>query len=299
MKGLTVTKNDLGVTAVRLHYSADPARNAATEEGAAWLDRTRRLYPDPHAWNQEMEISFWVSSGTRVYPEFSETTHCIPLEHRSRKVIYRAWDFGWHAPACLIAQIDPQDRLVVLREIIGHEDTTRGFAEKVIEHCAEWYSNHSPGFEDFCDPAGQQVNAAASERSETRDVEILNKLGIHPRWEWGWSRKDGRSLVHQLLQQRLDGTPGFYVDPANAPVLVQGFLGKYVYPEQQNGAARDEPDERNHPWADAHAALRYLCTGLYSALGLRRHAATPPPEREVTWHGYGTQKRGARRTQTT
>lgn len=294
MKGLEITENGLGVTAVRLHYSADPEKNPNTETGAAWLERVRRLYPDPNAFNQEFEVSFWVSSGTRVYPEFSEIVHCQPLEHRSRKVIYRAWDFGWHAPACLIAQLDPQDRLVILHEIIGHEETTRAFAERVIEKCADWYPTHAPGYQDFCDPAGQQVNAAASERSEARDVEILNKLGIHPKWEWGWSRKDGRSLVHQLLQQRTDGTPGFYVDPQHAPVLVQGFLGKYVYPEQANGAARDEPDERNHPWADAHAALRYLCTGLYSALGLRRHAPPPPPAPEITYHGYGSPRRGQR-----
>ena len=117
-------------------------------------------------------------------------------------------------------------------------------------------------------------------------------------YTWGWSRKDGRSLVHQLLQQRLDGSPGLYVDPAGAPVLVQGFLGKYVYPERLNGVAADEPDERNHPWADAHAALRYLCTGLYSALGLRRHAQPAPATPEVAYTGYGTPKRGARAVNT-
>lgn len=291
MKGFTVAENELGVTAVRVHYSCDPEKDPATETGAAWHERARRLYPDPNAWAQEFEISFWVAAGVRVYPEFSEMVHVQPLQHRTRKVIYRAWDFGWHAPACLVAQIDPQDRLVILREVIGHEETTRAFAEKVIERCAQWYPQHTPGFEDFCDPAGQQVNAAASERSEVRDVEILNKLGIFPRWEWGWSRKDGRSLVHQLLQQRIDGTPGFYVDASQAPVLVQGFLGKYVYPERKNGVAADEPDESLHPWADAHAALRYLCTGLYSALGLRRHATPLPPVKDLDYHGYGSPKR--------
>lgn len=200
MRGFDVQHNELGVTAVRVHYSADPSKDPSTETGAAWLERVRRLYPDPNAFNQEFEISFWVAAGVRVYPEFSEMVHVTPLTHRSRKVIYRSWDFGWHAPACLIAQIDPQDRLVVLREVIGHEETTAQFAAKVIQRCTEWYPAHTPGFEDFCDPAGQQVNAAASERSEARDVEILNKLGIFPKWEWGWSRKHGRALIHQLLQ---------------------------------------------------------------------------------------------------
>jgi len=151
-----------------------------------------------------LELSFWIAAGQRVYPEFRETLHCDALEHRARKVIYRAWDFGWHAPACLVAQIDTKDRLLVLREVVGHEQTTRQFAESVLERCAGWYPQHAAGFQDFCDPAGQQRNSTA-EASEIRDVEILNTLGIYPRWDYGWSRKDGRSLVHQLLVQRIDG----------------------------------------------------------------------------------------------
>ena len=54
----------------------------------------------------------------------------------------------------------------------------------------------------------------------------------------------------------------------------------------------DEPDENNHPWADAMAALRYLCTGLYSALGLRRFAYQPViPTKRSNTHGYGTPTR--------
>jgi len=278
------------MTAVRIHYSCDPAKDPATEQGAQWLEKVRRLYPDPNAFAQEFEINWWVAAGTRVYPEFVEATHCQPLQHRSRKVIYRAWDFGWHAPACLIAQIDPQDRLVILREVIGREQTTKDFAEQVIDRCSSWYPMHAAGFQDFCDPAGQQVNASASERSEVRDVEILNKLGIYPTWQYGWSRNHGRALVHQLLGQRLDGTPSLYVDP-QCPVLLQGFLGKYVYPPRRGGQAADEPDESNHPWADAHASLRYLATGLYTSLGLRRPGYQAPTiQPETSFHGYGTAK---------
>lgn len=277
-------ENALGFTAVRLHYSADPSKDAD------WAVQARRAYPDPNQWAREMEISWWVAEGTRVYPEFSEQVHCRDLSHRPRKVIYRAWDFGYLAPACLIAQIDQQDRLMVLREVIGHEETTKLFAERVLSLCAGWYPHHVAGFQDFCDPAGQQ-RKSTSESSEVQDVQILNNLGVYPTWEFGWTRKHGRALVHQLLQTRLDGSPGFYVDPVGAPVLVQGFLGKYVYPPKKGGQAHDEPDESNHPWADAHACLRYLATGLYSALGLRRVSQSPEPPREITWHGYGSPKR--------
>lgn len=294
MSGLGVSENQLGWTAVRLHYSCDPAKDPHTDEGAAWLEKAKRAYPDPHKWATEMEINWWITAGARVYPEFIESDHCRPAASVRRKVLYRAWDFGYHAPACLIAQIDAQDRLLVLKEVIGHEQTTRDFAKQVIAQCAEWFPTHSAGYDDCCDPAGQQRNATA-EASEVRDVEILSALGIYPRWEHGWSRKDGRALIHQLLVLRHDFTPSLYVDQAGCPVLVQGFLGKFVYPTTRDGRAHDEPDESNHPWADAQAALRYLATRLYSALGLRRFRYQPVMKSEpVEYHGYGTPTRGGR-----
>lgn len=236
-----------------------------------------------------MEISWWTSAGIRVYPEFLEHIHApMSLLPNPRKVLYRAWDFGYHAPACLIASIDNKDRLLVLKEILGNQETTRPFTERVIAKCAEWYPNWSPGWQDFCDPAGQQVKSSESERNEKRDVEILNGLSIYPTWEYGWSRKDGRALIHQLLVLRTDNTPSIYVDPHGCPTLVQGFLGKFVYPESKDGRVKDEPDESNHPWADAQAALRYLATGLYNSLGLRRFRHMPVIPTAPNHMGYGT-----------
>jgi hypothetical protein len=307
VSGYSVTTNALGIRAIRVHYSASAEKNVLSTDpevakrAAAWYDSARLIYPDPNQWAQEMEINWWMAAGTRVYPEFSETLHTKPIEYfQSRKVIYRAWDFGWHAPVCLIAQIDEKDRLTVLREIVGKQQTTREFAEQVISKCAQWFQGDSKlmrtaGYQDFCDPAGQKVSANGSEHSEVRDVEVLNKLAIHPSWEYGWSRKDGRSLVHQLLAQRIDGTPSMYVSATDCPVLLQGFLGKYVYPARKGGTAHDEPDENSHPWADAHAALRYLCTGLFTALGLKRQSASVTQLPPVHHHGYGTPLRPRRR----
>lgn len=297
-KGFSWVENALGFTAVRLHYSADPSKdidnpNERVAEGAAkWLAEQRRNYPDPNIFAQEFELNWWIARGSRVYPEFSEEHHCIELEgYRPRKTIYRAWDFGWHAPACLIAQIDSKDRLVILKEIVGNQETTRDFAERVIDRCVGWFPDHTPGYTDYCDPAGQIRSPTASEKSEARDVEILNTLSIFPSWQYGWSKKDGRSLVHQLLALRSDGTPGLLVSADGCPVLLQGFLGKYVYAPRQGGQVHDEPDELNHPWADVMAALRYLATGLYSALGLRRIKYVTEPVRKADYHGYGTPKR--------
>jgi hypothetical protein len=79
-----------------------------------------------------------------------------------------------------------------------------------------------------------------------------------------------------------------YIDGEKCPILMQGFLGKYVFPPRKGGQVSDEPEEDNHPWADAHAALRYLVTNQYNALGLKLDQRPPVPERKVDFHGYGT-----------
>lgn len=305
MRGLTVSENRLGFTVIRWHYSAHPDRDILSADpevarrAEVWLDETRRAYPDPAQFAQEFELNWFIAAGTRVYPEFTEALHTDGDKYdgfRGRKVIYRSWDFGYHAPVCLIAQLDSQERLILLKEVVGKAQTTRAFAQDVIKRCVTWFPDHTAGYEDFCDPAGQQVSANANEKSEARDVEVLQTLGIHPSWAWGWSRKDGRSLVHQLLVLRLDGTPSLYVNAPGCPVLLQGFLGKYVYPAKKGGgAAHDEPDESLHPWADSHAALRYLCTGLYSVLGLRRQKGRVAAPTRLPFHGYGTPLSGRRR----
>lgn len=294
MKGLVIAENPMGFKTVRLHFTADPAKDPSDplqgDTAQRWLDTMRLSFPDPNDWQREMEINFFVGVGTRVYPQFTEVTHTRPVEANRRKTLYRGWDFGWHAPACVIGQVDTKERLLVCKEVIGSKQTTKDFAQSVIQKCAEWFPQHTAGYEDFCDPAGQQQKAIESEQSERRDVEVLNGLGIFPRYEYGWSRKDGRALIHQLLQVRVDQTPSLYVDLAGCSILAQGFLGRYVFPETRDGKTREEPDDETHPYADIMAALRYLVTGLHWKLGLRRMSRVEPvhAEEPVSYQGYGT-----------
>lgn len=295
MKGYDVTTNGFGFRAIRLHYSSDPQKDPLTESGQKWLDAQRRQWPDPNSFQREFEISFFAGQGARVFPQFTTHFHCPSgLALLSHRVIYRAWDFGFHAPTCLFAQVDGKDRLVLIHELVGNQQTTYDFAKWVVAKSAEWFPNHAAGFEDFCDPAGQQVKSIESERNERRDTEILSGLGIYAKYQWGWSRKDGRSLIHQLLNLRSDGTPSLFVDEAGCPLLAQSFLGRYVYPEHQDGTISDEPDEKTHPWADLIAALRYLAIGLHPRLGVARFQmarATPFVDMTQGTHGYGTKRR--------
>lgn len=316
MRGYSGGKNALGVYAIKWHYTAnfrhdpdhvcadeaerlamhpDDSCDAIRQAAREWLAKQEESYPDPNDRAREMEINWAVAKGQRVFPQYTTNLHERRLEKLRHRIVYRATDVGWHCPVTLFAQIDGQGRLAMLKECIGAKQTTREFATTLmIPKTNEWFPMHTPGFEDFCDPAANQVKSIDSEKSERRDIEVLEGLGIHPRYEWGWSRKDGRALIHQLLAVRADGTPSMYVDPAGCPVLSSCMLGKYVYPETQNGKLREEPNDEEHPFGDVMAALRYLVTGLHAKLALTRFkastlaGATPSPARS----GYGIARRG-------
>ena len=290
----------MGFRALRLHYSADEDKDptgtdpSKAEKARAWISAQRAQWPDPNDFEREFEISFFAGSGARVFPQFTGQYHLARIEFNRRKVVYRSWDFGWHAPVCLFAQIDGKDRLCFLKEIVGNQQSTSDFAKHVIQRTAEWFPNHVAGFEDYCDPAGQQVKSVENEKNERRDTEVLSGLGIHAKYAYGWSRKDGRSLVHQLLNLRSDGTPSTYVDDSGCPLLAQSFLGRYVYPETADGTVKDEPDDKTHPWADVQAAVRYMVIGLHPRLGVARYAmaaATNFVNMSTSTHGYGTPRR--------
>ena len=292
--------NNMGFRAIRLHYTGLPGRDplhpdpTIAEQAREWLQMQRSQWPDPNDFEREFEISFYAGQGARVYPQFTMTNHVAPIKFQPYRVIYRAWDFGWHAPVCLFAQIDKKDRLCVIHEMVGAQETTQEFASRVIRRAAEWFPDHAAGFEDFCDPAGQQVKSVESEKSERRDTEILAGLGINARYQWGWSRKDGRSLTHQLLNLRSDGTPSLYVDDSGAPLLAQAFLGRYVYKTRQDGTVEEEPDDRTHPWSDLMAALRYMTIGLHPKLGVARFQmgrAQSFVDSTDGMHGYGSPRR--------
>ena len=292
-----VFENALGFTAVRWHYSADPDKNPnhpdpeKARKAQEWLDTMRQAYPDPNDFAREMEINWSAGYGARVFPQFTDTHHAVGQSLRKHKVLYRGWDFGWHTPCCLVAQIDGQGRLCLLKEVVGAKQTTHDFASDVLRRCAEWYPNHASGFEDYCDPAGQQIKSMESEKNERRDTEVLAGLGISAASEYGWSRKDARTLIHRLLALRTDGTPSLVVDPEGCPLTTQAFLGRYVYPVTKDGRQRDEPDDATHPWADVMAAVRYLVIGLHRKLGLMRYGIESAPRSaadKVPYHGYGT-----------
>jgi hypothetical protein len=230
-----------GFTIVKLHYSDHPLK---TDE---WVNAVKRSYPSEDMWNQEQELDFTKQIGRRAYP-FFQKFHIKELQHNPYKHILRGWDFGYHHPACVFAQVNDKDQLLVLREIIGTNQTLVEFAKSVRAISKEHYSTK---FDDYCDPSGR----AKSDKNERTSVDILRTFGIRCRMK-DTSVINGLNLIRQLLLKRDDGEHGFYIDPG-CTNLIDGFFGGYSLKENS-----EDPDKDG--WYEhLFDALRYTAVNVF------------------------------------
>jgi hypothetical protein len=65
--GVTIRRKKGGRTIMRLHYSAIPERDPATERGALWQKREKSDYPSMALWNREQEIDANATGGEAVF----------------------------------------------------------------------------------------------------------------------------------------------------------------------------------------------------------------------------------------
>jgi hypothetical protein len=223
------------VKILSLHWRQHPHKDSD------WYElQKKRLSEDEVA--RELDINYHLSQKDRVFRIFT-------LEHQGdfeaipgRRVI-RSWDFGYHCPACLFIQIDADDRLIVLREVVGNADLLVDFAGRVLELSKASFPNAN--FEDVCDPAGAQ----RSDKSAQTSIEILNSLGIYPTHDRSLIR-DGLELIRMKLAARIGKQPGLMVDK-RCIKLIEAFEGGYRY------GPKEEIPIQEHPYEDVMDCLRY------------------------------------------
>jgi hypothetical protein len=239
MEGFDWHENKNGFTVARLHYLAHP------EKTKEWAEKQQKSYPSIDVWRQEMELDFTKASGRRVFPEFRSDLHVRDIQFNPYADMWRGWDFGYHRPACIWAQVDVEDRLLVLDEELGYEEVIDQFALKVkTKH--KLYS-----FKDACDPAGKQV----TDKGKDTSVSILKKMGVNPHMRP--SRvEDGINIIRNLLLPRVDGSVSLLVHP-RCKLLIDGFLGGYTRDEDN-----DEPVKDGY-YDHLFDALRYMIDVIY------------------------------------
>lgn len=243
-RGLWKADNRNGFTVLKLHYSADDDK---TQE---WATNLKKSYPSIDIWNQEMELDFTKASGRRVYPEFRSDLHVASLSPIPHHDIWRGWDFGYHHPAVVWAQVDSSTgRLNVLAELLGEEIVINRFAEDVLRLSKAMFPGYT--FMDAGDPAVR----AKSDKSEKTTADILRTYGIRIQYR-NTLIKDGINMMRNLLLTRPDGTLKFKIDN-KCSILVDGFMGGYTRNDE------DEPEKDGY-YEHIFDALRYLLVILYN-----------------------------------
>lgn len=247
-----------------IHWSRHPHKDSQ------WYElQKRRMSEDELA--RELDINYHLSLKGRVFKQFSPV-HKAELQAVPGRRIVRSWDFGYHCPACLFVQLDEDNRLLVLREVVGHEELLLDFARRVLEVSAQAFGEAE--FEDICDPAGAQ----RSDKSTQTSIEMLNSLGVFPAHDRS-AIQDGIELIRMKLAETIREKPGLLVD-TRCRHLIDSFEGGYRY-----GASGGEAPIQEHPYEDVTDCLRYA---VMAKCGLMvRNARKPKPFRpQNRYTGY-------------
>ena len=229
-----------GFAVLRLHYTADPDKNPQTPRGQQWYNNVRQQFPKNH-WNREMEIDFLALSGKTVCPDFNPKVHIDEnLEPHADFPLYRGWDPGIRASACVVGQIvefetgRPQVR--IFREYPFFEAAFQSLGKRVAADCDEHYAKRR-----FWD----DIDIAALQRGQARGaapIDILGELGISPR-HMKSKPTDRAILINHLLTSRTSGgEPCFLVHP-RCHRLISGFRGLYRFKETKSGRDTDKIDD--------------------------------------------------------
>ena len=155
--GMRSWETPSGVQVLEIHYTADPDKDPATEQGRAWVDEAVKGYIggfDSQGWRTEMEIEYNAGGGDPVYPWLIDPTHPVfipalkPSELEDKK-IYAGYDYGTNNPSCLsVWAFDKEGRAWCIWELYEP-------CKNLADHC--WKMKTSPYWKRIeyivCDPS--------------------------------------------------------------------------------------------------------------------------------------------------
>jgi len=96
--GLQVRRRHNGFVAIRLHYSADPNKDAA------WAEQTKREMSDDQRFEREYEINFDTIAGKPVFGMWDDGVHIVHLPDAPPPdaALFMGTDSGWDKPASTV-----------------------------------------------------------------------------------------------------------------------------------------------------------------------------------------------------
>lgn len=209
--------------------------------------------------------------GRRVFPEALEQVHFAENLKPVPKVPYvLGFDFGL-TPVVLIAQVLPNGRLQVYKEI---QFWSSGL-EKLAEFLMQVLHDEYPDFDfehhrGWGDPAGQD----RSQADEKTCFDVLRARGFVIQ-----AGQQDPHLRKEAVRQRMsrideNGIPALRIDKQKCQILCEGLLGGYRYPRASDGQVGHRP--LKNEFSHSCDALQYLCTGEFSVFTGKGIAGPPP-----------------------
>lgn len=211
--------------------------------------------------------------GTPYYTGYREAIHAAELEWMPDKELICGWDFGFRHPACLITQVDHQDRWCWLREIIGTDITIQKFADHVKEQINLYYPNAR--CIHYGDPASKQHN----DKSEQTSWDILLAKGIYLKYRQSEYRLRKEIIEHKLSTLNA-GRPQLLVDKRFCRTANDGFLGGYHYPERKEGQPfimKFEQPVRDGYYEHVMNSGEYIAVNMFSPITQKKSYRRPEP----------------------
>ncbi len=273
----------VGITSLRhpvtTNRRAQITMNYPDEDHWTWQrffideDPTRRLFRIPRGMNKHIDEQYrqnmynalknkpgllarlvegkpaHVYQGEAVTPEYSDR-HLAPIVLQPMKNVrlLRSWDGGLN-PSCIIWQITPSGRVLILDSMRGENMGMKQFIETQVKPCV---AEHYPTFKEWTDSGDPALNEREQSDSTLTAAQIINaELGAS--FEPGvssWEQR--RESIKELLNRQIDGEPMVLVSK-RALILHQALAGGWHYHKTPTGAVlKDKPvkDKHSHP-ADA------------------------------------------------
>lgn len=198
-----------------------------------------------------------VTDGSAVWPMFRVETHVsssviLPNPNYDIDV---GLDFG-RQPAAIFGQ-GVNHRLLVLRELLGHNEGAATFAPKVARFIAKEFREHDiRRFRFWGDPKGQDK----TQNDERTAYDIFEANGMKVRAPPSLKQNMISTRVEAVaavLNEMYDGQPRFLLCPSCRTLKV-AMAGRYHNEKDETGELKPSKDRYSNP-ADA---LQYLALGM-------------------------------------
>lgn len=273
----------------RLELNLNPKWGYFVQPGARdpGAENLENLQPDYYSDLVENNTPEWVEqyvdnevtpslSGEAVFRSaFRSSFHVsiLPLLPVPGRMILVGMDFG-RSPACVVTQMDPRGRLLVLEEATSENMGIEQFCATMLRPIlarAEYQRFHVGVVGD---PAGK----VRSQIGEESVFDALKRMGLAAQPAQTNAIDPRLRAVEKWLLQQRDGGPALIISPTCVN-LIRALRSKYRYAKRKDGQLKPVP-MKDHPWSDIADSLQYAVLGHSGRVVTRLMRNMQPPRYE-------------------